>query len=329
MSLTVSSRFAVFAVLLLLGTSVLTAGCTSVQQSTTTGRSNPESAHSWTVTITRIVDGDTVKFQYENGTTDTGRLLGVDTPEVHTENDPTEFEGIPDDAAGSSCLRDWGHKASEFADTELAGTRVTITLDENEGPRGYYGRLLIYIREGDGTLFNYQLVKQGYARVYDSEFTKRQRFYAAESAAQKTGLGLWECASGGSDGGQTTTTATSTTGGSTTSPLAISEIRADAPGNDNENPNEEYVVLKNTGNEPLDISGWSVSDAAGHSYEVPTGTTLAAGSTVTLHTGSGSDSASDLYWGEGSAVWNNGGDTVVVRNSSGGVVVRKEYPTEE
>ncbi|WP_223302135.1 thermonuclease family protein [Haladaptatus sp. R4] len=133
MSLTVSSRFAVFAVLLLLGTSVLTAGCTSVQQSTTTGRSNPESAHSWTVTITRIVDGDTVKFQYENGTTDTGRLLGVDTPEVHTENDPTEFEGIPDDAAGSSCLRDWGHKASEFADTELAGTRVTITLDENEG----------------------------------------------------------------------------------------------------------------------------------------------------------------------------------------------------
>ncbi len=296
-----------------------------------TGQSqNANAPRRWTVTITRIVDGDTVKFEYKNGTQDTGRLLGVDTPEVHTDNDPTEFEGVPDDDTGSSCLRDWGHKASEFADTELAGKRVTITLDTNEGPRGYYGRLLIYIREGDGTLFNYQPVKQGYARVYDSQFTKRERFYAAESAAQKNGLGLWECANGadGSGGGQATTPA-STAGGSTNGPLAISGIHADAPGNDNDNLNEEYVVLKNTGSGPLDISGWSISDAAGHSYEVPTGTTVAAGSTLSLHTGSGADSGSDLYWGEKSAVWNNGGDTVIVRDSSGGVVLRKEYPTGE
>ncbi len=285
MSLTGSSRFTTFVVLLVVGACVVTAGCASVQQSTMTGNDTADSApRHWTVTITRIVDGDTVKFEYKNGTQDTGRLLGVDTPEVHIKNDPSEFEGVPNDSAGSSCLRDWGHKASEFANTELAEKTVTITLDKNEGARGYYGRLLIYIREGDGTLFNYQLVKQGYARVYDSQFTKRERFYAAESTAQKTGLGLWECANGGSGGGRTTT---SSSGGSTNSGLAISRIHADAPGNDNENLNEEYLVLKNTGSGTLDISGWSVSDAAGHQYRVPAGTSLAAGATLTLHTGSG------------------------------------------
>lgn len=65
------------------------------------------------MTITRIVDGDTVEFEYKNGTQDTGRLLGVDTPEVHTANYPKEFEGVPNDDSGASCLRDWGHKASE------------------------------------------------------------------------------------------------------------------------------------------------------------------------------------------------------------------------
>jgi len=35
--------------------------------------------------------------------------------------------------------------------------------------------------------------------------------------------------------------------------------------------------------------------------------TLGPGAKVKLHTGSGSDSATDLYWGQGSHVWNNTG----------------------
>ncbi len=192
MSLTGSSRSVSVAVVLLVCRERLDRrvcvgpGDHDVPPRTERRRTAIHSSRHWTVTITRIVDGDTVEFRYANGTAETGRLLGVDTPEVHTENDPTEFERVPDDANGKSCLRDWGHKASEFARTELVDERVTITLDANEEPRGYYGRLLIYVRESDGTLFNYQLVKQGYARVYDSEFTKRDRFYAAESPHRRT-----------------------------------------------------------------------------------------------------------------------------------------------
>lgn len=63
-------------------------------------------------TVTGMTDSDTVDIEYQNGSTDTVRLLGVDTPEVYGENDPTEFEGIPDTEAGRQCLDAAGEDAS-------------------------------------------------------------------------------------------------------------------------------------------------------------------------------------------------------------------------
>jgi len=118
------------------------------------------------------------------------------------------------------------------------------------------------------------------------------------------------------------------TDGGTTVPdegLIIETIHADAKGDDRQNLNDEYVVFRNSGESPLDLSGWTVTDAAGHRYTVPDGHTLAAGAMVTLHTGSGADTETDLYWGSGSPVWNNGGDTVLMRNSDGDIVREETY----
>ena len=49
------------------------------------------------------------------------------------------------------------------------------------------------------------------------------------------------------------------------------------------------------------------------------------GEKVTLHTGSGQNGNGDLYWGSGRAVWNNGGDTIIVTTADGEEVVRKKY----
>ena len=144
------------------------------------------------VTVVEVVDGDTVEIAYGNGTRETARLLGVDTPEVHAESDPAEFEGVPDSNAGVQCLRSWGDRASAFTRDSLAGEQVRMTFDENEGRRGGYGRLLVYVHH-DGRLFNHRLVEEGYARVYDSEFAKGERFYATEERAQSQGVGLWSC----------------------------------------------------------------------------------------------------------------------------------------
>ncbi len=40
-------------------------------------------------------------------------------------------------------------------------------------------------------------------------------------------------------------------------------------------------------------------------------------SLLTLHTGSGGNTAWHRYWGSGGYVWNNTGDTAILKNSSG------------
>lgn len=258
-----------------------------------------------------VVDGDTVKIRYQNGSRDTARLLGVDTPETYSENSPEEFEGIPNTQAGADCLSQWGEQASQFTTSELLGEQVRIKFDENEPRRGYYNRLLVYIHL-DGNLFNRQLVGQGYARVYsDSQFTRKSAFLDVEDNAQSSHRGLWECRN------VETATPTPTDAQSSGANVVIETIHYDAAGDEYDNLNDEYVVLTNIGDGAIDIGSWILSDEAGHTYTVPTGVTLDPGESITIHTGSGSDTDSDLYWGQGAPVWNNGGDTATLRNDDG------------
>ncbi|MFC7076935.1 lamin tail domain-containing protein [Haloarcula halophila] len=269
------------------------------------------------VSVTAVVDGDTIRIEYANGTTDTVRLVGVDTPEVHAENDPPEFEGVPDTTAGATCLREAGVDASNLAKDRLLGRTVGLAFDPNLDRRGYYDRLLAYVVVED-RLFNYRLVRSGHARVYESDFTRRAAFDRAEASARGAGRGLWQCADGGTpvaDGGTVT---------AGESELAITALAYDAPGNDNENLNAESVTVTNRGDESLSLDGWTVSDEAAHRYTFAD-LTLAPGASVTLHTGSGTDTETDRYWGRDGAVWNNGGDTVTVRDASGTVVLERSY----
>ena len=271
-----------------------------------------------TVTVTDIVDGDTVDIEYANGTHDTVRLLGVDTPEVHTENDPSEFDEVPDTPAGERCLRRAGENASAYATDRLDGESVRLTFDPESERRGYYGRLLAYVYV-DNESFNHALLRAGHARVYDTTFTERERYETAATTARSDRRGLWSCV----DGGATATAAGS--GGIESGTLSVVEINGNAAGNDNENLNDEYVVFRNTGSEPLDISGWTVADEAGHTYTFPDGTVVDPDTEVTLRTGSGTDTASTYYWDETGAVWNNDGDVVIVRNATDSVMIRSPY----
>jgi competence protein ComEC len=86
----------------------------------------------------------------------------------------------------------------------------------------------------------------------------------------------------------------------------------DAPGNDDYNLNEEYVCFEHAGGDPVDMTGWHVEDEQGKVYTFPS-FTLSVGAHVRLRTGSGTDTSTDLYWGEGRSVWGNlwhGRDTV-------------------
>jgi micrococcal nuclease len=273
-------------------------------------------ADSFRGTVVNVVDGDTVDVRLQDGTEERIRLLGVDTPEVRGENDPADFPGVPDTPQGEECLRDAGVDASEFARSRLLGEEVQVVFDEQSDRRGGFGRLLAYIFV-DGANFNYQLVAEGHATIYETQFTYLEQFETVADDARTGGIGLWRCRTSGTEVGQSRATIESD--------LVVEEIHEDAEGNDNENLNDEYVVFENTGDDPLDLTGWSLHDEADHVYAFPDGFVLDAGARVTVYTGSGQDTATALYWGATGAIWNNGGDTVIVENQDGAVVIEREY----
>ena len=67
----------------------------------------------------------------------------------------------------------------------------------------------------------------------------------------------------------------------------------------------ESVLLQNNGLEPIILTGWTLKNVEGSSYIFPQ-LTLYPGGTVQVHSGSGTDTAADLYWGLSSPVWKSG-----------------------
>lgn len=95
-------------------------------------------------TVIRVSDGDTVKLQGQGSV----RLIGVDCPEK---------------------AQPGGLEAKEFTTRALMDKEVEVELCAKQ-PTDRYGRglAMIYVQDRTGrrVLFNAELVKQGYARVY-------------------------------------------------------------------------------------------------------------------------------------------------------------------
>lgn len=120
---------------------------------------------------------------------------------------------------------------------------------------------------------------------------------------------------------------TATGSGSSTSGGRITAIYFDSPGADsrsNSSLDAEWVRIKNTTGSRKTLTGWTLRDTTSHIYHFPT-FRLAAGASVRVHTGSGSNTASNLYWHQSDYVWNNTGDTAYLRNANGTLVDRCAY----
>ncbi|MFD8363091.1 lamin tail domain-containing protein [Streptomyces hygroscopicus] len=102
----------------------------------------------------------------------------------------------------------------------------------------------------------------------------------------------------------------------------ISKIYYDSPGTDNRSNaslNGEYVQIKNSTSRGVSLKGWVLADASNHKYTFP-GYTLGAGRTVTVRTGSGSDTSATKYQGRRAYVWNNDRDKATLRKAGGATV---------
>jgi hypothetical protein len=101
--------------------------------------------------------------------------------------------------------------------------------------------------------------------------------------------------------------------------ISIAGIAFDPPGDDtgsNTSLNGEWVKVANTSANRASLTNWTLKDAAGHLFVFPT-VHLDAHHDLKIHTGSGRDTATDLYWGSTDYIWNNTGDTATLIASNG------------
>jgi hypothetical protein len=110
--------------------------------------------------------------------------------------------------------------------------------------------------------------------------------------------------------------------------VEFSEIQYNSPGADsgsNKSLNQEWVVIKNTSDHRMELTGWEVREVRdANVFEFPT-FRLGAGEKVTIYTGTGNDTDHKLYWGLDDYVWDNNRDVALLKNRAGDVVDRCSY----
>jgi micrococcal nuclease len=132
--------------------------------------------------VTHVVDGDTIDVGMPDGSDESVRYIGIDTPETVKPGTPVQCGGP---------------KAHEVNERLVGGMTVTLRFDEEH--RDVYGRLLAYVyvpsrRPGGQRLFvNAELARRGLARTLtippNDSFAALFARLAARAGVE--GRGLW------------------------------------------------------------------------------------------------------------------------------------------
>jgi micrococcal nuclease len=235
-----------------------------------------------------VFDGDSLEAVLVDGSRIEVRLIGINAPEGD--------ECFGDDAR--SVLEDW-----------LDAATMTLVADDEESDQ--FGRILRYLYV-DGVNVNLAMVEAGNALAIQSGHSLDQIFAENSDSAAASGLGMW---------------ATDACGSAADLPaLVIADYVFDPRGRDTDNPNGEWVAIANETAVGIEMGGWTLRDeSTQHRFRFPNGFALQPGEEVLIHSGCGTDVASDLFWCASDPVWSNGGDTMILQLPDGTVVARERY----
>jgi micrococcal nuclease len=237
------------------------------------------------IEVTRVSDGDSLRATSSEGDLEI-RLLGVNAPES-------------DECFGSEA----GDQLKALVDAS------TITLHPWPGDSDEFGRQLGFLVAGE-TFVNLSLVESGHvlARA-QSDHGFERAFEDAETVAAASEIGLW---------------APDACGDPVDADLVFVEVFENAPGDDRENPNGEYVIISNEGDRDIDLDGWILRDeSTRHRFTFPS-VTIVPNAEVQVRTGCGDDDLADapmqVFWCDPEPpVWNNGGDTAFLLDPTGAI----------
>ena len=85
----------------------------------------------------------------------------------------------------------------------------------------------------------------------------------------------------------------------------------------------EQVILTNLSGQ-VNMAGWTMTDGEGNKFTFPN-LTLLSNSEATVHTGKGTNTPTDLYWGQTSALWSKS-KVAYLRDPSGKLIATYQVP---
>jgi endonuclease YncB( thermonuclease family) len=296
-------------------------------------------AATYTSTVDRVVDGDTIYLtQPVLGKTKV-RLLSIDAPESY-------YNGQSQDP--------WGTDAKNYL-TQLLPPGTPVTIETDVEDTDAYGRLLAHVWKGSLDV-NKEMLRQGYAVTYYiwPNMKYFEDYQAAYLEAKQNGRGIWnpsnplqelpfefrDRVSGSSQDkyvgdyytkkyvdpvdykqipienrvfffteSDAINAGYTKSNSGTASPLYINEVLP-AP---QSKFTQEFVEIYNPNNEPVDIGGYVIDDIVGGGsapYTIPSGTVIPA---------------KGYYIWETNNYFNNSGDTVTLKAKDGTILDQYSY----
>ncbi len=231
------------------------------------------------VEVGRIIDGDSLELLVDGAEVEV-RIVGINTPELYTLGDE------------ASCPGD--RARTEFR--SLTDAAETLRFEAGEEDR--FGRTLGVI-VADGVPVTDSMVQSGWALALWSSEDEGLIALMREAADAERGIWGDECGTPASDD------------------LRFTETQLNAPGDDRENLNGEWVTVTNTGDDAVDLEGWTIRDETTSNRFLIEDLQLGPGDSVRFISGSGSNGGGDYHLGESFPVWSNRGETVLLVDPDG------------
>ncbi len=223
-------------------------------------------------------------------TGDKVRLKWVNTPELR----PAEAYGTEArEAAAALCMNQ------------------EATLSYGQVQRDGYGRLIAGVTcQGKDLTVHLLELGLGHVFIIPPDDRDPAPLLSAQAAARAANRGIWS-----TDRYQ--------------GALHFTSFHANAPGDDRENVNGEYLRVANVSEEPVELAGYRLTDLSGRSFTLPS-MIVPAGHTVKVHSGHGENQGSpdtqlELYLGSDGPIWNNKRDRATLYDRHGRVVDARDH----
>jgi len=246
---------------------------------------------SWFGTVTNVVDGDTIDIDWDAGDEHPDgltriRIAGLDSNET----------------AANECFAD----AAKVVLSSILPVGTHIRLEAQSMASESENRPIRHVFKGANYDENvaFPAIDQGLALPisFQAEPDYQEQYFGRGETAKAADIGMWAEHACGVP--------------SNTGDVAI-QVNYNAAGNDNTNLNDEYIEIRNLSASTISLNNWTLRSSArlnGGTIQFPAGQSIAPGGKLTVRSGSGTNSSTNMYLGFSEAWLSNTSDVVYLRD---------------